>query len=160
MTRHHESEVTAVAHHPSWVGSAAPLAVPPQRRPGAPAWMQIPAFRDLPEAAIERLQSVMQPRTYAIDMPLMRQGEAGDGFWVLDAGRVRVTVCDENSVVVFSRFMDAPGVLGEAAVLTGETLYIGKPYYRPYTSAPIKLQAHGDPSPPISFRNIWVRELP
>jgi hypothetical protein len=45
-------------------------------------------------------------------------------------------------------------------VLTGETLYIGKPYYRPYTSAPIKLQAHGDPSPPLSFRNIWVRELP
>ena len=45
------------------------------------------------------------------------------------------------------------------AVLAGETLYIGKPVYRPYVSAPIKLQAHGDPSPPISFRNIWVREL-
>lgn len=46
------------------------------------------------------------------------------------------------------------------AVLAGETLYIGKPFYRPYVDAPIKLQAHGDPSPPISFRNIWVRELP
>ena len=46
------------------------------------------------------------------------------------------------------------------AVLAGETLYIGKPVYRPYASAPIKLQAHGDPSPPLSFRNIWVRELP
>ena len=45
------------------------------------------------------------------------------------------------------------------AVLTGETLYIGKPGYRPYATAPIKLQAHGDPSPPLSFRNIWVREL-
>ena len=45
-------------------------------------------------------------------------------------------------------------------VLAGETLYIGKPFYRPYTSAPIKLQAHGDPSPPLSFRNIWVRDLP
>ncbi|MBW8815086.1 MAG: DUF1080 domain-containing protein [Caulobacterales bacterium] len=46
------------------------------------------------------------------------------------------------------------------AVLAGETRYIGKPSYRPYATAPIKLQAHGDPSPPISFRNIWVRELP
>ena len=45
------------------------------------------------------------------------------------------------------------------AVLTGETLYIGKPYYRAYTAAPIKLQAHGDPSPPLSFRNIWVRPI-
>jgi 3-keto-disaccharide hydrolase len=43
--------------------------------------------------------------------------------------------------------------------LAGETLYIGKPFYKAYDRAPIKLQAHGDPSPPISFRNIWVREL-
>ncbi len=43
--------------------------------------------------------------------------------------------------------------------LTGQTLYIGKPFYKPYTSAPIKLQAHGDKSEPISFRNIWVREI-
>jgi hypothetical protein len=43
--------------------------------------------------------------------------------------------------------------------LKGETLYIGKPVYKKYDSAPIKLQAHGDPSPPISFRNIWVRDL-
>ncbi|AIF48251.1 3-keto-disaccharide hydrolase [Dyella japonica] len=43
--------------------------------------------------------------------------------------------------------------------LTGETLYIGKPTYKPYAEAAIKLQAHGDPSPPISFRNIWVRPL-
>ncbi len=43
--------------------------------------------------------------------------------------------------------------------LKGETLYIGKPAYKPYTAAPIKLQAHGDHSEPISFRNIWVRDL-
>ena len=43
--------------------------------------------------------------------------------------------------------------------LTGETRYIGQPSYRPYDRAAIKLQAHGDPSAPISFRNIWVREL-
>jgi hypothetical protein len=51
-------------------------------------------------------------------------------------------------------------LIQDDAVLAGETLYIGKPFYRPFTDAPIKLQAHGDPSPPLSFRNIWVRELP
>jgi hypothetical protein len=45
-------------------------------------------------------------------------------------------------------------------VLKGETLFIGQPFYKPFDSAPIKLQAHGDPSKPISFRNIWVRPLP
>lgn len=43
--------------------------------------------------------------------------------------------------------------------LKGETLYIGQPFYKKYDTAPIKLQAHGDKSEPISFRNIWVREL-
>jgi len=43
--------------------------------------------------------------------------------------------------------------------LKGETRYIGQPFYKKYDRAPIKLQAHGDPSEPISFRNIWVREL-
>lgn len=53
------------------------------------------------------------------------------------------------------------GVLVQNDVpLQGETRYIGQPFYRAHGAAPIKLQAHGDHSAPISFRNIWVRELP
>lgn len=43
--------------------------------------------------------------------------------------------------------------------LKGETLYIGHPSYKAHGPSSIKLQSHGDPSKPISFRNIWVREL-
>ncbi len=43
--------------------------------------------------------------------------------------------------------------------LKGETAYIGAPVYKKHGPAPIKLQAHGDKSEPISFRNIWIREL-
>ncbi|MBA2354895.1 MAG: DUF1080 domain-containing protein [Acidobacteria bacterium] len=43
-------------------------------------------------------------------------------------------------------------------VLKGETLYIGAPSYKAHGATPIKLQSHGDPSEPISFRNIWIRE--
>jgi len=43
--------------------------------------------------------------------------------------------------------------------LKGQTLYRGTPFYKAYETAPIKLQPHGDKSEPISFRNIWVREL-
>ena len=43
--------------------------------------------------------------------------------------------------------------------LQGQTLYVGKPFYKAYDRAPIKLQAHGDKSEPLSFRNIWAREL-
>lgn len=51
-------------------------------------------------------------------------------------------------------------VVQDRAVLAGETVYIGKPRYRVHGASPIKLQSHGDPSKPISFRSIWVRELP
>src|SRR5450631_2921491 len=44
-------------------------------------------------------------------------------------------------------------------LLKGLTQYIGQPYYTRHGAAPIKLQAHGDPSEPISFRNIWLRKL-
>jgi hypothetical protein len=69
---------------------------------------------------------------------------AADGSLVSPA---RVTVL-YNGVLVQDNFE-----------LLGETRYTGPPEYNAYETSPILLQAHGDPSPPISFRNIWVREL-
>jgi hypothetical protein len=44
--------------------------------------------------------------------------------------------------------------------LKGPTVYVGQPSYQRHSlSSPIKLQAHGDKSEPISFRNIWIRPL-
>ncbi|RZK77287.1 MAG: DUF1080 domain-containing protein [Pedobacter sp.] len=51
-------------------------------------------------------------------------------------------------------------VVQNNTVLLGPTQYIGKPAYRvKHGASPIKLQAHGDKSEPISFRNIWIRDL-
>ncbi len=41
----------------------------------------------------------------------------------------------------------------------GDTRWIGTPEYHKHGPLPIKLQSHGDPSEPISFRNIWLRPL-
>ena len=52
------------------------------------------------------------------------------------------------------------GVLVQNHVpLKGVTLYIGTPAYHAHGAAPILLQAHGDPSAPISYRNVWVRPI-
>ena len=45
------------------------------------------------------------------------------------------------------------------ATLKGLTRYIGLPEYKAHNASCIKLQDHGDPSEPISFRNIWIRKL-
>lgn len=51
------------------------------------------------------------------------------------------------------------GVLVENnVVLKGPTWFPGRGYEK-HGPAPIGLQAHGDPSKPISYRNIWVRPL-
>lgn len=51
-------------------------------------------------------------------------------------------------------------VVQDGFVLPGDTRYVGTPAYAAHGETAIRLQAHGDPSPPISFRNIWVRPLP
>lgn len=43
--------------------------------------------------------------------------------------------------------------------IRGTTEYIGHPRVEKHGDGPIKLQSHGDPSEPISFRNIWLRKL-
>lgn len=44
-------------------------------------------------------------------------------------------------------------------IIQGTTEYIGFPKVIPHGDGPLRLQSHGDPSEPISFRNIWIREL-
>lgn len=50
-------------------------------------------------------------------------------------------------------------VLQNNTEILGTTEYIGIPKVVPHGDGPIRLQMHGDPSKPISFRNIWIREL-
>jgi hypothetical protein len=83
------------------------------------------------------------------------QWQTYDVVWTAPIFNADGSVKAAASVTVFFN-----GVLVQNHVaLKGETRYIGEPTYEKYDTAPIKLQAHGDPSPPISFRNIWVREL-
>ncbi|GAB3938289.1 3-keto-disaccharide hydrolase [Mucilaginibacter myungsuensis] len=42
--------------------------------------------------------------------------------------------------------------------IRGFTSTGSKHVYRKHGVGPLKLQSHGDPSPPISYRNIWIRE--
>jgi hypothetical protein len=50
-------------------------------------------------------------------------------------------------------------LLQNHTAILGTTEYIGFPKVVKHGPGPILLQSHGDPSPPISFRNIWIREL-
>jgi hypothetical protein len=80
-----------------------------------------------------------------------------DVVWIAPTFNDDATVKTPAKVTVFHN-----GVLVQNNItLLGPTQYIGQASYKnaKFGPAPIKLQAHGDRSEPLSFRNIWVREL-
>ncbi len=98
---------------------------------------------------------------YKQSIPLVNPGRKPGQWQCYDVAWTAPTFNDDGSlktpayVTVFYN-----GVLVQNHFeLKGQTLYVGKPFYKAYTTAPIKLQAHGDKSEPLSFRNIWVREI-
>jgi type 1 glutamine amidotransferase len=50
-------------------------------------------------------------------------------------------------------------LIQNGTIVLGTTEYVGFPKVTPHGKGPLRLQSHGDPSEPISFRNIWIREL-
>lgn len=92
------------------------------------------------------LKNAMRPpgawNVYDIIFTAPRFKEDGSVF---SPGRVTVL---HNGVVVQNN-----------TTIVGPTEYIGIPQYKAHGPAGIILQDHGDPSEPISFRNIWIREL-
>jgi len=98
---------------------------------------------------------------YKQAIPLANPGRANGEWQTYDVIWTAPTFNEDGSVKTKARVtVFFNGVLVENNFeLWGPTLYIGKPQYRAHGPAPIKLQAHGDKSMPLSYRNIWVREL-
>lgn len=63
-----------------------------------------------------------------------------------------------QSPAIVTAFMNG-ALIQDHVELKGETTFIGTPRYCAHGPLPIKLQDHRDPSEPVSFRNIWLREL-
>jgi hypothetical protein len=94
-------------------------------------------------------------------IPLANPGRKPGEWQVYDVIWTAPTFNADGSVKTTARVTVLfNGVLVENNIeLLGPTQYIGKPHYQQHGPSPIKLQAHGDKSEPLSFRNIWVREL-
>jgi hypothetical protein len=72
----------------------------------------VPAFEELPLTAFERLASALEPLEFQAGDTIMREGDQGDRFVVIDAGEVEVTADGKP----MSRLGRGAGV-GEIALL-------------------------------------------
>jgi hypothetical protein len=98
---------------------------------------------------------------YKQAIPLANPGRMPGQWQTYDVIWTAPTFNEDGSVKTTARVtVFFNGVLVENNFeLKGPTQYIGKPEYQKHGPASIKLQAHGDKSEPLSYRNIWVREL-
>ncbi len=91
-------------------------------------------------------------------IPLVNASK-GPGEWQIYDIIFESPVFAESGAVIKPAFVTVlhNGVLIQNHVeIKGHTPYIGLPKYTPHGKGSIKLQDHGNP---MSFRNIWVREL-
>ena len=103
----------------------------------------------------------MAGSVYKQAIPLANPGRPPGEWQTYDVIWHAPTFADDGALLTPGRVTVLfNGVLvQDAFALRGSTVYRGEPSYRPHGDLPIMLQSHGDPSEPISFRNIWVRPL-
>jgi CRP-like cAMP-binding protein len=78
---------------------------------------RVPLFRELPPEIIGELLPQVQERTYQPGTTIIRQGEPGDSFYVIERGEV--DVLDERAGIKMGTMRDHD-VFGELALITGE----------------------------------------
>ncbi|MGI9253876.1 MAG: Crp/Fnr family transcriptional regulator [Thermomicrobiales bacterium] len=80
----------------------------------------IPLFRDLPAAAIDALLRESRQRSYPAGQVLWSEGDPGDSLLILEVGQLRISRFTGAGQEVVLQVLEAPGALGELALLDGE----------------------------------------
>jgi CRP-like cAMP-binding protein len=78
---------------------------------------RMPLFATMDEAELGLLRSRLRPEHHAAGTVIIRQGDAGDRFYIIERGHVEVTVRDERGVTDVARQLDRGDYFGELALL-------------------------------------------
>lgn len=85
-----------------------------------PGWETLPLFSGMPDVARVHFREAMEDLDYGPGETIIEQGDEGGEMYVLERGTMRVTVRNDEGVVVFERTIAAPTVFGEMALITRE----------------------------------------
>lgn len=77
-------------------------------------------FRDLPDAALDKLATLSVRRSVRQGTRIFSQGDPGDSLLGVIAGQVRISATTPGGKVVFLNIMEPGDSFGEIAVLDGE----------------------------------------
>ena len=80
---------------------------------------QVPFFQDLSPEAAERLCSLLVAREYRAPTRLFEAGDSGDAMYLIEHGRVRITVTDADGHEVTLSELHEGEFFGEMALIDG-----------------------------------------
>ena len=81
----------------------------------------VPLFSDLSDKVLSHLAEVCQEKTYEKDQHILHQEQAGDNFFIIETGSVKVTRLAEDGREAVLAFLREGDFFGELAILDGET---------------------------------------
>ena len=79
-----------------------------------------PIFRDLPRDALEAIARTVRPLVVPPHSIILREGDPGDGLYIIRSGRVRIFRKSEDGVEATLSYPGPSESFGEMALLTGE----------------------------------------
>jgi CRP/FNR family cyclic AMP-dependent transcriptional regulator len=80
----------------------------------------VPLFASLDDNAAGELRRLLRTRDAKSDTPLFRAGDQGDAMYLIESGRVRISITDEDQEVIPLAELAQGDFFGEMAIIDGK----------------------------------------
>src|SRR6267154_6297389 len=80
----------------------------------------VPLFASLDDEATRELRSLLRTRDVATGIALFRTGDDGDAMYLIESGRVRIAVTDEDKKPIVLAELAQGDFFGEMAIIDGK----------------------------------------
>lgn len=80
----------------------------------------VPLFGSLDDAAASELRSLLRTRNVGTGTPLFHTGDEGDAMYLIESGRVRISVTDEDRKEIVLAELAHGDFFGEMAIIDGK----------------------------------------
>jgi uncharacterized membrane protein len=84
------------------------------------ALRSVPLFASLDDTAARHLRSLLLVQDIESGNPVFRAGDSGDSLCLIESGRVRITITDEDGKLVILAELAAGDFFGELALIDGQ----------------------------------------
>src|SRR4030095_959028 len=80
----------------------------------------VPLFSSLDDQAAAELRDLLRTQDKSADTPLFSAGDAGDAMYLIESGRVRISVNDEDQRQIVLAELARGDFFGEMAIIDGK----------------------------------------